>query len=188
MTGRVHDMIIDPEADRHAARGHRRGRVLRDADLRSAPAQAPRGRSRHLRGGDERARPLRTTSSCWSSRSPRTASCRVQSPRPRLRARRQSARRPRPSPMPPRRSLPAMTCRPPGTNRRRPPSPTRSRCRLRPPTSSPMWRCRRRLPRPRRGRPSRTRRRRMSARRSRGPPRARLVSERHGASPDVQPA
>ena len=35
-----------PDADRAAARGHRRGRVLRDADLRPAPVRAPEGRPR----------------------------------------------------------------------------------------------------------------------------------------------
>ena len=39
MTGRVRDMIMDPTADRPAPRGHRRGRLLRDADLRPAPVR-----------------------------------------------------------------------------------------------------------------------------------------------------
>ena len=43
-----------PEAHRSAPRGHRRGRLLRDADVRPAPAQAPARRPHHLRRGDDR--------------------------------------------------------------------------------------------------------------------------------------
>ena len=40
MTGRVRDMIIDPSPDGPPARGHRRGRLLRDADLRPGAASS----------------------------------------------------------------------------------------------------------------------------------------------------
>ena len=46
MTGRVQDMIIDPDADGPPARGHPGGRVLRDADLRPGAARPPAGRAR----------------------------------------------------------------------------------------------------------------------------------------------
>ena len=52
-----------PEADRSAPGGRRRGRLLRDADVRPAPAQAPAGRPDHLRRGHAAPRPRRTTSS-----------------------------------------------------------------------------------------------------------------------------
>src|SRR5919199_1216109 len=42
-----------PEDDRPDGRGHQGGRVLRDADVRPAPAQAPAGRPHLLRGGDD---------------------------------------------------------------------------------------------------------------------------------------
>ena len=54
MTGRVHDMIVDPSAHGPAARGDRRGRLLRHADVRPAPAPAPAGRPRDDGGGDAR--------------------------------------------------------------------------------------------------------------------------------------
>ena len=41
MTGRVHDMILDPKLTGQLPGGRRRGRLLRDADVRPAPAQAP---------------------------------------------------------------------------------------------------------------------------------------------------
>ena len=47
MTGRVHDMIIDPKQTGHARRGRGRGRLLRHADLRPAPAGAPERRADH---------------------------------------------------------------------------------------------------------------------------------------------
>ena len=52
MTGRVHDMILDPKLTGQLPRGRRRGRLLRHADVRPAPAQAPAGRPDHVRGGD----------------------------------------------------------------------------------------------------------------------------------------
>ena len=51
MTGRVRDMIMDPAADRPARRGHRRGRLLRDADLRPGALRPPQGRAHHDGGG-----------------------------------------------------------------------------------------------------------------------------------------
>ena len=59
-----------PEADREAARGHRRRRLLRHADLRPGALRPPQGRPRHDGGGACRPRPARTTS---SSSSPPTA-------------------------------------------------------------------------------------------------------------------
>ena len=37
-TGRVKDMVLDPRQTGQLARGHRRGRLLRDADLRPGAA------------------------------------------------------------------------------------------------------------------------------------------------------
>ena len=54
MTGRVHDMILDPKLTGPAAGGRRRGRLLRHADVRPAPAQAPARRPDHVRRGDAR--------------------------------------------------------------------------------------------------------------------------------------
>ena len=47
MTGRVHDMIVDPKQTGMLERGRGRGRLLRDADLRPAPAGAPQRRPDH---------------------------------------------------------------------------------------------------------------------------------------------
>jgi energy-coupling factor transporter ATP-binding protein EcfA2 len=60
-----------PRADGPAARGHRRGGVLRDAELRPAPLRAPEGRPRRDADGRPVRLQPRTTSSCWW---PRTAS------------------------------------------------------------------------------------------------------------------
>ena len=46
-TGRVFDRIVDPDADRRDRRRDRRGRLLRDADLRPGARQARAGRPRH---------------------------------------------------------------------------------------------------------------------------------------------
>ena len=43
MTGRAHDMILDPEQTDSLARGHRRGRVLRHADFRPGAAPSTSG-------------------------------------------------------------------------------------------------------------------------------------------------
>ena len=53
MTGRVRDMILDPQLTGRS-RGDRRGRVLRDADVRPAPPAAPAGRLGHDGGRDAR--------------------------------------------------------------------------------------------------------------------------------------
>ncbi len=50
MTGRVRDMIMNPADTGQAPRGHRRGRLLRHAELRPGPAPALPGRP-HLHGG-----------------------------------------------------------------------------------------------------------------------------------------
>ena len=60
MTGRVRDMIMDPSETGQAARGRRRGRLLRDADLRpgAAPPRpgGPRLDGRRPQGGHPSAR------------------------------------------------------------------------------------------------------------------------------------
>ena len=71
MTGRVRGHDHGPDADRPPARGHRRGHVLRDADVRPAPVRAPQGRPRRRWSRRSRPRRARTTS---SSSSPPTAS------------------------------------------------------------------------------------------------------------------
>ena len=55
MTGRVRDMIMDPTQTGRLPRGHRRGRVLRDADLRPGAVRAPQGRPHHDGGGASQA-------------------------------------------------------------------------------------------------------------------------------------
>ena len=70
MTGRVKDMIIEPRGDRPAARGDRRGRLLRHADLRPGAAHARAGRPRRDGRGAQGRHLTRTTSSCWSRRRP----------------------------------------------------------------------------------------------------------------------
>ena len=67
MTGRVNDMI-STRSRPAAPRGHRRGRLLRDADLRPGPARAPQPAGSRWRTRCARP-PTRTTSSCWSRRS-----------------------------------------------------------------------------------------------------------------------
>ena len=64
MTGRVRDMIIDPDADRQARRGDHHRRLLRHADLRPGAVRARQGRTRHVRGRDAASPRARTTSSC----------------------------------------------------------------------------------------------------------------------------
>ena len=53
MTGRVHDMILDPKLTGQLPEVVAE-RLLRDADVRPAPSQAPAGRPHHLRRGDAR--------------------------------------------------------------------------------------------------------------------------------------
>ena len=66
MTGRARDMVTRPRTDRPPARGDRRGRVLRDADVRPGAAAPLPGRAGLDRGRPARRRRARTTSSCWS--------------------------------------------------------------------------------------------------------------------------
>ena len=66
MTGRVRDMIMDPTQTGRLPRGHRRGRLLRHADLRPGALRAPQGRPRSRWRRRCRPRPARTTSSCSS--------------------------------------------------------------------------------------------------------------------------
>ena len=63
VTGRIQDLILNPEETGRITRGDRRGRLLRDADLRPGAARL-RDRGHGLRGGrDARPPPARTTSS-----------------------------------------------------------------------------------------------------------------------------
>ena len=50
MTGRARDMILDPEQTGALSDGHRRGRLLRHADLRPGALRPRHGRPRHGRG------------------------------------------------------------------------------------------------------------------------------------------
>ena len=66
MTGRVRDMIMNPEETGRAPRGHRRGRLLRHADLRPGAARPRQGGPRRRWRTRCAPPPARTTSSCWS--------------------------------------------------------------------------------------------------------------------------
>ena len=81
-----------PGADRAARRGHRRGRVLRHADLRPGAVRPPQGRPRHDGGGGRTPPRARTTSSCCSPRSRASARART---RTRAKGQRSTASRPR---------------------------------------------------------------------------------------------
>ena len=62
-----------PDADRPAHRGHRRGRLLRHADLRPGALRARQGRPRRRSSRRSRPRRARTTSSCCSRPTARRA-------------------------------------------------------------------------------------------------------------------
>ena len=107
MTGRVHDMILDPKLTGQLPGGHRRGLVLRHADVRPAPAAAPARRP----GDDGRRDARRHLAARLQADGRRRRQARRDGPEAEIRAT---------APRPLRRLRPRRPRRPPRSRRRRP--------------------------------------------------------------------